>query len=616
MKSNYDYYAQHMHIHTSYEQGASMAAQAYRATNVGLKYTWLTDHDCLRGTRNKAVNIYDFEWNGMSAFDEAGREHGFQYSDFHKIGTAKITDEDAYSGTRCMKLSCQNPNSEWEGCAVEMFSSGKRHMASLLSDLLISLSYKINFSDAENSRFIIEFLLSEQPPECNYARLRFVAGPTDSLSNEPHTLILPLDANDVWQKHKFDMKKITTSKEAKEASIGGADNVFGTIILRLETRHGAYAEAFVDDFSKVRRNDHAATYEYQKEVAEEVGRAYGIKLFVAAEISAAGPHKNCFSTQTPVIPYENMSYKVTDEYACELMQRLGFTYSLNHPLVRYKGVDTSDMDLFDETEKVGRELLENLAHGATLLEIGFPYGRYMPYECHAHLWDMLALEGLILTGYGATDSHSAFEGWYDKNHPDFKNGVRRGEKMFKNTFVTWFGVDAGKEPSEDDFVKAMISGNGYSATPMLIKGGVNFATESGHPMGSIMLSKVKIPIRVNFSIENASAGWRFVWLEDGERVSETTLCDGKFEASREFIPKRDISFIRAEIYDEERILLLLTNPIYYVKDATLLKKDYSTRIVNISKPQRTDLEQKFWRVSEKCTEYTERGNENSIKNFN
>ncbi len=580
MTKNYDYYPQHMHIHTSYEAGASMAAQVSRAKGVGLGHIWLTDHDCLRGTRSRAIDKLDFEWEDISTLNPDGKPFGFKYRGTDNVGLAEIVTTDAYEGTRCMRLSTENADSEWRGCAVEMFSYGRWHMSTLLSDLIVSLAYKVKLHDPENSRFIIEFPLSERPPEYVRGALRLVAGNADGLDDMPHTLTLPLEITGEWQKTDFDMTAITTSEVACLADIGGVDNVFDTVVIRVEARHGAHIEAFVDDYSKLRRNDGAATYENQKRIALELEKKYGVKIFVAAEISAAGPHKNCYSTNVPYLPYEKTGYKLTDDYACELMQKLGLTYSLNHPFVRYNGMDTENMDLALETEKITNELFANNAHGATLLEIGFPYGRYMPLECHTRLWDNLALGGLILTGYGATDSHSAWEGWYDKNDPGFKNGVPRGEKMFKNTFVTWFGVESGKEPCEEDFVAAMISGNGYTATPMLIKGGVNFKTESGHTMGSIIVSDKKDPIRVKFSIQNANKEWRIAWVEDGERVKESKLCDGYFEEEYEFTPKKDISLVRAELYDAEGILLLLTNPIYYAKDKSLLKKSYDERIIN------------------------------------
>ena len=578
MIKNYDYYPQHMHIHTSYEAGASMDAQVSRAKSVGLRHIWLTDHDCLRGTRSRALDRLDFEWDDISTLNADGKPFGFKYRGEGNVGLAEIVSKDAYEGTRCMKLSCENDTSEWQGCAVEIFSYGRWHMSSLLSDLIVSLAYKVKLDDPQNSRFIIEFPLSERPPEYVRASLRLVAGNPEGLADNPHTLAVPLETTGEWQKTDFDMTALATSDAARIADIGGVDNVFDTVVLRVEARRGAHVEAYVDDFSKLRRKDGYQTYENQKEVALELEKKYGVKIFVAAEISAAGPHKNCYSTSVPYLPYEKSGYKLTDEYACKLMQSLGLTYSLNHPFVRYNGMDTSSMDLALETDKITSELFENSAHGATLLEIGFPYGRYMPLECHTRLWDNLALGGLILTGYGATDSHSAWEGWYDKNDPGFKNGVPRGEKMFKNTFVTWFGVESGKEPCEADFVDAMKRGNGYTATPMLIKGGVDFKTESGLPMGSIIISNDKDPIRVKFTMENAHRDWRLVWIENGQRVEEIPLCDGGFEADYDFIPKKDISLVRAEIYDEDGILILLTNPIYYAKDKSLLKKNYGERI--------------------------------------
>ena len=146
-------------------------------------------------------------------------------ADEGNVGLAEIVSKDAYEGTRCMKLSCENDTSEWQGCAVEIFSYGRWHMSSLLSDLIVSLAYKVKLDDPQNSRFIIEFPLSERPPEYVRASLRLVAGNPEGLADNPHTLAVPLETTGEWQKTDFDMTALATSDAARIADIGGVDGL-------------------------------------------------------------------------------------------------------------------------------------------------------------------------------------------------------------------------------------------------------------------------------------------------------------------------------------------------------------------------------------------------------
>lgn len=49
MEKKYTYHPMHMHIHTCFQPGMSMAAQMYNAKSLNMHYIWLTDHDTRTG---------------------------------------------------------------------------------------------------------------------------------------------------------------------------------------------------------------------------------------------------------------------------------------------------------------------------------------------------------------------------------------------------------------------------------------------------------------------------------------------------------------------------------------------------------------------------------------
>ncbi len=46
MRENYTYHPMHMHLHTCFQPGMSMAAHMYNTHKLGMKYIWFTDGIC------------------------------------------------------------------------------------------------------------------------------------------------------------------------------------------------------------------------------------------------------------------------------------------------------------------------------------------------------------------------------------------------------------------------------------------------------------------------------------------------------------------------------------------------------------------------------------------
>ena len=539
MKNLYSFYAQHLHIHSCYEPGASMEGHIYHASKLGMKHIWFTDHDIRMGRKPTEVDSFDFE-SGLTELNSSESEYGFKVSDSVK-GTVEHCSDNAYRGDGCMKMQVKSDGVEWSAVSATLFSHGKSHCVSLLSEVEISFAYKTDINAPENKRLIFDFKLSERPPELTCAHILYVLGSTVGLE-EKHTLVIPIDSSSDWICRKFDL-----SSDAKRAS-GGLDNVFDTVTVRLESRNKEKATAYIDCFHKKVGLTAQQTHDRQKQLAAQIGNKYGVTPFVATEISRAGMHKNCFSTKIPLLDYVACNYDVSHHDACRHVLAHDGVFSLNHPFVGYKRKDLSELDINAEVDKIAQNFIDNACFGATLLEVGFPEGRYLPLECHLRLWDTLALHGCFLTGYGCSDSHSIASGWYSGNN-----------------FATWLGVRGGEPADEEHFVEAMRAGRAYTGNPVVIDGAVLLQTEKGVPMGGVCVVRSETVEKVNFYAEKMRSDWTLRWIVDGKKLKEIPLCDGA--VSEEIILEVDspIRFARAEIYSSDGTLLLLTNPVYFVR---------------------------------------------------
>lgn len=547
------YYPQHMHIHSIYEPGASMAGHMYFASLQGMKYIWFTEHDQLWNKKPFSLGFEPEE----TLPDESGRPTKLFLPTPDSVGEVTVSPE-SYEGECSLRLTApKNDGEDWLG--VTAMNDGKEACQSLCRLPLISLAHRgVKHFDGD-VRYIIDITLSERPPDQHFAHILFVDGSTEGLE-APHTLILPIGIGAEWEKTTFDISETATSEEARLALIGGLDNVLSYISFRVEARRGASASLYIDSLRVEGRNTAEQTKALQTRVAAEVGKEYGVTPFVTAEISAGG-HKNCFSTDTPVFKYGDPSHKWTQEEACAEMVKRGLVFAINHPFSHLRAGDPT-LDYTAECDAVIERIEAGRGYGASLLEVGFPFGRYAPYTSHTRLWDSLALRGVILTGHGATDAHVMTEGWWSGNN-----------------FASFVGVDEAVEPTEADFSAAMRAGNLYAANPLQIKGNVSFTADGEREMGSINILPEGSTSRVRLTLELSNHNWHVTWVVNGERVRNDKTTRMGYTCEYDLTVGSGITFIRAEVYDYFGTLLLMTNPIYYTPDIKNIKSDPSGRAI-------------------------------------
>ena len=539
MENALAYYPMHMHLHAACDHGASMAMHMYNAQKLGMRYIWFTDHDTRTGMKKYPVTGFSFDTSLLCKEEPTGGYYGFRPIN-DTIGCA-IDPENRQMTIRFVS----EDGDSWQGSGVFFVSSGTRHTAPLAAGVTLALE-KLDFTPTVDSRLILDITLSQRPPECEKAHLLYVLGSTEGLEG-PHTQIISLE-------NRSGKRIFPISEDVSEdPRIGGRDNAFDTVTVRLETRKGAGAEATLGDFQICVEKHYEQAHLALKEVAAKAGRQYGITPFVSFEVSAAGEHKNCFTTSVPTIDYRAKNYSVPVWEATEHIKNHGGIFAFNHPFAigPLKKKVFSPVERMQILAKMLAELIANRAYGASLLEVGFPEGRNgFSLEEYVRLWDMLAVSGLFLTGYGCSDCHRDNTGWFAGNN-----------------FAAYIGVPSAltHPVPEEVFVKAMEKGHVYTGDPTKLRGAVDFRTEGGHPMGSVFLSEDQEQVSILFSAENTRPGWRFRLMENGLEVySEEITGDSYSHHSQLCLGATTVNFQRAELWDETGRCILLTNPIYLI----------------------------------------------------
>ncbi len=541
----YTYHPMHMHLHAGHQGGASVESHMYNAQALGMRYIYITSHDNRTGPKKDRCDSFDFSRGELT------------YEDYPKksCGWSATYGEPTYEfKDGCMLISASSDSEDYIASGYGFLSDGKRHTGSLLSD--ITLNFGLDFEKAGDARLVIDVRLSQRPPDHRPAHLRYVLGEI-SECDTPHTASLPLKAGEDGLYHLH----LTSDVQLPEIEniVGGLDNALDTVAVLIEAKKGGSGVCALKSFTIDRKYGFEDVIVRQREVADKIGAKMGIKPFVTTEISAAGPHKNCFSTCVPVINYEERGYNVTQMEAIEHVKKYGGIFSYNHPLLRFKGALMTDEERKNCVISTASQLVASKAWGASMTEVGFVGGRGgFTLDEYLLLWDIVGMSGLFITGNGTSDSHKSDIGWFDGRN-----------------FATWLGVSAETEfpVPEADFLDSIKAGRAYMGDPVFLKNPVDFRCE-GKPMGAIIpvTDRDNAKRTMTFTAEKVDASWSLRIIENGECVqsiqaSDVIDGDGNLEVSFYVRPTSVVTLARVEMYNGDGRCVMLTNPIYLVRSS-------------------------------------------------
>jgi len=610
------YISAQLHCHSSIEGPASIGAHCFEAARAGVDVVWLTDHDtrislCIGGP---FIDHFDFESPDLMSSVErvtAGgrtvkRSVGWNVTwqdERLAIASVALSTEQAFTGTQSLCLEAvageddaargggDRGDDEWQYLFVDFRADAKLHSRPLMAEPTIGVA--VHHAAAESptqatgaagasgiaptAEAWIDLILSEQPPDLRQARLRYLLtgdiALRDTLEDEDryHTHVIPLNpAPATWTHHE-----IRPANDAEAGGLGGADNALGGLRLGVRVRRGGRLRLFLDDLTIAHRRAGNELHALQRSLARKLGERYGLTCHVAQEISQAGQHKNAWGSGVPLLDYASQPSGFTHEHGVEWAQRHGGVFSLNHPFSGYNRRELDEAARERALAGMIETYVGTRASSANTLEVGFPAGRHgFDLDHYLRLWDGLSLAGVIITGSGSSDAHSARVGWQTGNN--FATYIRAGST------------------DEDALVTGLRSGNVYMADPIHFRSRLSFSDRVGHRMGQVAgHGSASGRAEVEIALERARSAWRLYWVVNGARRPGIVLNEGPV-AHTLSVPLGEPVFVRAEIWDTSRTpagseanepsaggimvsgaasgtgrCVAITNPIWYVPEDTL-----------------------------------------------
>lgn len=554
----YTYHPMHMHLHCGHQVGASMESHMYNAQQLGMHYIRFTPHDTRTGPQKPACNTYDSSCGSLMCEYAPNRSCGWEIVRGEPVAVFE---------NGAMILTQHSDADEYSGCGYRFVSYEKHHMRSVLADVTLMLDFDLEING--DARLILDVTMSQRPPDHQPAHLCYVIGNTDSI-DMPHTAIIPLSVSMDGNYH-LDLTQ-DVQKDGICQIVGGLDNAFNTITIKLEARNGGSITCKLRKFNIDSKYQFDEVIQRQRALGVEVGKKYGIKPFVTTEISGAGQHKNCYSTSVPVIDYAACNYKITQDEAIAHVKKYGGIFSYNHPFSNYKRMQLTEEEKEEIFKRNLKTYCDTKLFGANLIEVAFlkGYGKVFSFSHHLRLWDGLSLNGVFVTAYGDSDAHDSDSKWFDGNN-----------------FVAWIAADSKQAfpVPEDMFLDSMVAGRLYTGDPVHIKGQVRLSID-GKPMGAIVPVSAddNTKHKVVFTAEQCQPEWTTRVVVDGEVIKEFSnadIIDGKGTVSLTFALERErpVSFARVEMYLGKRCILL-TNPVYLVCTEEFLGDIPEERIYN------------------------------------
>ncbi len=544
------YYPIPLHMHSVWERNASMEGHFYNAKKLGIRHMYITDHDVRMGRRHNHISSFDFSKQTLKIIEPSPdplrpRWHGFVVQQ-QDDGTEVTFDETS------LVLKTKSTSNSWSTVSLCFDSSQKRHEWALLASVYLHLTMQMSEVN-EDMRIVVDVELSQRPPAFLHGHILYVFGNTDELES-PYASVIKMNPDSI--NYTFDLLK-------DAASVGGGDNVLRTVTFSVSSKNNKEAFLSLSSLAFSWEKDYEDGRILQQELADEIGKKYDVTPFVTSEITAAGPHKICFSTKVPIINYEIHNYKITDQEAMNHVLRYGGIFSRNHPFENIKDAYMhcdNDMQKEELIEKVIQQFIQNRAWNAAMIEVGFPEGREgISLASHLKLWDALSKEGILISGYGDSDNHTNNTSWFEGNN-----------------FV---GYIAAEIPDEEHFVESMLKGDLYTGDPVYLqKMHVSFESDKGQPMGSI--SNLTAPGNAVLRLTNVPANSVVTWTLNGSTVKTENILSDQYEGRIPVPTDLKVNFVRAAVYNKDRCILL-TNPIYHSQDFKILAINDERRFNNV-----------------------------------
>jgi hypothetical protein len=264
-----------------------------------------------------------------------------------------------------------------------------------------------------------------------------------------------------------------------------------------------------------------------------------VRHHVGLEVSYYGRHITGFGAGVPIPDYEGLlPAGLSSEEVVAHIHRHGGLACVAHPPAADPDATAAQLG---ERGLFGADLME-VAHGAAGLT-----GRL-------RLWDTLARQGLVVTGIGVSDAHSARAGW----------SAGEGRP------TAWVTRIWSESDEEADLLEGLRRGRAFFADPASFRGDLWLAGPDGAEMGDVLVAGDGRAPELAVRVGGAEEGDLVAWYVNGSLTHAGSVgASGGYEDSwRSPAPVAGLQAVRVEVRRPRLAgggwsgLLACSNPIY------------------------------------------------------
>ena len=309
-------------------------------------------------------------------------------------------------------------------------------------------------------------------------------------------------------------------------------------------RDGAAAIVDLDDLVFDWAIDGQELLEHQRTVLAERYSDGPVTHFVGQEITLVqnSQHMNPFGVDdVPLFDYLGYGSDVPADEMVDYVEAAGSVAMCNHPFGGTLGIVVEDDKADAAVSAMADVYIESDAFGCQLVEVGYRQ-RVVDLAHFLTFWDLLSDADVLVTGTGTNDQHWCSD-WME----------------FPNPFLTWVFQDA---PTRAGIAEQLAAGRAFFGDPGPFLGEVpllDLWTEHGAVMGQVLETELDLVVHVETGY--LEPGWTLALIVDGQLFDSVLLTGDETDTVFE-LTRGEVRTIRAQIADDEGMLILLSNPLY------------------------------------------------------
>ncbi|HEV2126441.1 MAG TPA: hypothetical protein VGW38_27090, partial [Chloroflexota bacterium] len=423
-------------------------------------------------------------------------------------------------------------------CLYELRMGAHYETFPLLTRPVIRLAVFPEHGVGAGGQVLVRFTLGEQPPDLVNSRLTYVLRDTPAGAELPshhgpaETIVsLPCRLGE-WNEYVLDL-----AADVQRLGVrGGLDNSLHRLQLGVVSQGEAVAAHFGHLEVSVAHKGSEVLDLHRQLLSSLPVR---VQHYVGLEVSYYGRHITGFGSSVPIPDYEALLPNgLTSEQVVEHIHRHGGLASLCHPPRA-------------NAEETAAQLAERRIFGVDMMEVAHGFAGLNE---RLQLWDRLARHGLIVTGTGVSDAHTAKQGW----------------RVTQTRPVAWVTRIWARSLEESDLLEGLRRGHVFFADPSQFQGDVEITGPGGVEMGDVAITPDdEATPELEARVTGVRPGDLVAWLCNGALVRVATA-DGEqvIDRYRPTVPVDRLLAIRLQVHRPARAtaafdgIIACSNPVY------------------------------------------------------